>query len=70
MLYRNILISHCLCLVLSMDKDLVQIIAHIDLCTAAAYLCARCQMALCILCEMLYVYLHLVNQLRYQSVLL
>ena len=33
------------------DKDLVQIIAHIDLCTAAAYLCARCQMALCILCK-------------------
>ena len=61
MLYRNILISHALGLVLSRDQYLVQILAHIDL--TALYLDTLFQCCFGTVDKMLLLDFHFLDQL-------
>ena len=67
MLHRDILISHALCLILSADQHLVEILSHIRL--PALYLDALLQCLLHPVKEIVPVDLHPLNQLQDQAVL-
>ena len=68
MLYRDIFISHCLGFILCTDQSLVQVLSETEL--TAGYLNLSIQCLIQRISEIIFIYLHLLNQFKDQAVFL
>ena len=68
MLYRDIFISHCLSFILCTDQSLVQVLSETEFTTGYLNLSIQCLIQR--ISEIIFIYLHLLNQFKDQAVFL